>query len=81
MKPQQINYDVQFDKRDLNYVLSYASGYGIYEPRDILTIELLTKGGSFYQSWIQPTYDTMYTREILSLTQYLLADVYDIIQN
>ena len=81
MKPEGISYDVQLDKRDLNNVPNYTSGYRTYEPRDTVTIELLTKGQCIYQSWIQPTYNNMYTKEIFTLADYLLTDVYDIIQN
>ena len=81
MKPEGISYDIQLDKRDLNNVPNYTCGYGTYEPRDTVMIELLMKGECIFQSWIQPTYNTMYTNEMVTLADYLLTDVYDIIQN
>ena len=79
MRPQEIAYDIQLEKRDMNNVSNLTSSYGTYEPRDSVMIELLSKGQFIFQSWIQPTYNSMYTKEIVTLADYLLKDVYKLI--
>ena len=79
MKPQEITYDIQLEKRNMNNVLNYTSSYGTYEARDTVAIEMLWKGQFIFQSWIQPTYNNMYTKEIVTLADYLLKDVYKLI--
>ena len=39
--------------------------------KDRLTVELSANGDTFYQSWLQLTYDRQYTSEILKLAEYL----------
>ena len=71
LKPKGIDYQVQLEKRDYDYVPDYTIYYGTYEPQDHLTVELSANGDTFYQSWLQPTYDRQYTSEILKLVEYL----------
>ena len=79
MKPQQITYNVQLEKRDTKNLSNYTSSYGTYEARDTVGIEILLKGQFIFQSWIQPTYNSMYTQQIVTLADYLLKDVYKLI--
>ena len=44
-----------------------------------LNCQLSTYGNTFYQSWFQPTYNRMHVSEILSLAEYMLIHVYDVI--
>ena len=71
LKPKQIDYQVELEKRDYDYVPDYTTYYGTYEPKDRLTVELSANGDTFYQSWLQLTYDRQYTCEILKLVKYL----------
>ena len=71
LKPKGIDYQVELEKRDYDYVPDYTIYYGTYEPQDRLTVELSANGDTFYQSWSQPTYDRQYTSEILNLVEYL----------
>ena len=79
MKPQEITYHVQLEKRDMNNVPNDTSSYGTYEARDTVTIEILSKGQFIFQCWIKPTYNSMYTKAIVTLADYLLKDVYELI--
>ena len=79
LKPKGIDHIAELKKRDPNYVPDYTTYYGIYEPKGHLTVELSTDENTFYQSWLEPTYNRMYVSEILSFTKYLLIHVYDII--
>ena len=71
LKPKGIDYQVELEKRDYDYVPDYTIYYGTYEPKDHLTVELSANGDTFYQSWLQPTYDRQYTSEILKMAEYL----------
>ena len=71
LKPKGIDYQVELEKRDYDYVPNYTIYYGTYEPQDRLTVELSANGDTFYQSWLQLTYDRQYTSEILKLVEYL----------
>ena len=71
LKTKGIDYQVELKKRDYDYVPDYTIYYGTYEPQDRLTVELSANGDTFYQSWLQPTYDRQYTSEILRLVEYL----------
>ena len=71
LKPKGIDYQVELEKRDYYYVPDYTIYYGTYEPQDRLTVELSANGDTFYQSWLQLTYDRQYTSEILKLVKYL----------
>ena len=79
MKPQKKSYDVQLEKRDTKNLPNYTSSYGTYEARDTVAVEIRLKGQFIFQSWIQPTYNSMYTKEIVTLADYLLKDVYELI--
>ena len=65
LKPKGIDYQVELEKRDYDYVPDYTIYYGTYEPKDRLTVDLSANGDTFYQSWLHPTY------EILKLAEYL----------
>ena len=68
-----MDYKVELEKRDYDYVPNYTNYYATYEPKDCLTIELSANGDTFYQSWLQPTYDRQYAHEILNLAEYLYS--------
>ena len=58
---------------------NYTSSYGTYEAQDTVAVEIRWKGQFIFQSWIQPMYNSMYTKEIVTLADYLLKDVYELI--
>ena len=71
LKPKGIDHEVKLEKRDYDYVPNYTIYYGTHEPKDRLTVELSANGDTFYQSWLQLTYDRQFTSEILELAKYL----------
>ena len=40
LKPKGIDYQVELEKRDYDYVPDYTIYYRTYEPQDCLTVEL-----------------------------------------